>query len=129
MDDLISRQAVLDLINTQPSEETSNGLLYQSVKQLPSAQPEYDNSMCYDCPDYDHENQVCPKFCKIIRGALSQRKEGRWIRKSNWMWTCSCCGKDNAYAYTADDAFEPTVLQDFFCPNCGAKMGGHPDEE
>lgn len=29
---------------------------------------------------------------------------------------------DNAYAYKADDAYEPTVLQDFFCPNCGARM-------
>ena len=53
--------------------------------------------------------------------ALNERT-GRWIRKANWMWTCSCCGSDNAYAYRADDAYEPTVLQDFFCPNCGARM-------
>lgn len=54
----------------------------------------------------------------------SAQRTGRWIRKSNWMWTCSCCGSDNAYAYKADDAYEPTVLQDFFCPNCGARMEG-----
>lgn len=38
LDDLISRRAVLYLISTQPSEEASKGLLYQSVKQLPSVQ-------------------------------------------------------------------------------------------
>lgn len=57
-----------------------------------------------------------------IKRLSSAQRTGRWIRKSNWMWTCSCCGSDNAYAYKADDAYEPTVLQDFFCPNCGARM-------
>lgn len=59
-----------------------------------------------------------------LPSAQPEPKTGRWIRKSAWMWTCSCCGKDDAYAYASDDAYEPTVLQDFYCPNCGAKMGG-----
>ena len=66
---------------------------------------------------------------KCCPSAQPERKEGRWVRKSNWMWTCSCCGKDNAYAYAADDACEPTVFQDFFCPNCGAKMGGNDNAD
>lgn len=51
-------------------------------------------------------------------------RHGKWIRKSPtaWMWTCSCCKKDDAYAYSAGESFEPDVLQDLFCPNCGAKM-------
>lgn len=57
-----------------------------------------------------------------INSLPSAQRTGRWIRKSNWMWTCSCCGSDNVYAYKSDDAYEPTVLQDFFCPHCGAKM-------
>lgn len=54
----------------------------------------------------------------------TERKTGKWIRKSPtaWMWTCSCCKKDNAYAYSAGESFDPDVLQDFFCPNCGARM-------
>ncbi len=53
-------------------------------------------------------------------------KHGKWIRKSPtaWMWTCSCCKKDDVYAYSAGESFEPDVLQDLFCPNCGAKMDG-----
>ena len=59
-----------------------------------------------------------------LPSAQPERKKGKWIRESAgaWMWTCSYCGKDDAYAYSADDAYEPTVLQDFYCPNCGAKM-------
>ena len=58
-------------------------------------------------------------------------KHGEWIRKSPtaWMWTCSCCKKDDAYAYSAGESFEPDVLQDLFCPNCGAKMDGGKDDE
>ena len=57
-------------------------------------------------------------------------KHGEWIRKSPtaWMWTCSCCKKDDAYAYSAGESFEPDVLQDLFCPNCGAKMDGGKDD-
>ena len=55
---------------------------------------------------------------------VAEVKHGKWIRKSPtaWMWTCSCCEKDDAYAYSAGESFEPDVLQDLFCPNCGAKM-------
>lgn len=38
--DIISRRSVLDLIRTFPSEEYNSKLLYQSVMQMPSAQPE-----------------------------------------------------------------------------------------
>lgn len=40
--DTISRRSVLDLIRTFPSEEYNSKLLYQSVMQLPSAQPGHD---------------------------------------------------------------------------------------
>ena len=58
--------------------------------------------------------------------AKEKRKKGRWIRKSPtaWSWTCSCCKKDDVYAYSAGKSFEPDVLQDLFCPNCGADMRG-----
>ena len=58
------------------------------------------------------------------RAELPERKKGKWIRKSAtaWSWTCSCCQKDDSYAYSAGESFEPDVLQDLFCPNCGAQM-------
>ena len=57
---------------------------------------------------------------------IELRPRGKWIRKSPtaWSWTCSCCKKDDAYAYSAGESFEPDVLQDLFCPNCGARMEG-----
>lgn len=49
-------------------------------------------------------------------------RHGRWIKNEYRSgWHCSCCGKDDlyAYAYTQNNERE---LQDFYCPNCGAKM-------
>lgn len=41
MDEMISRQAVLKLLSAMPPEEAmTKAMLIQSVKQLPSAQPE-----------------------------------------------------------------------------------------
>ena len=51
MDDLISRQAVLNLLHALPPEEaTAKAMLIQSVKQMKSAQPEI--IMCADCKKY-----------------------------------------------------------------------------
>ena len=46
---------------------------------------------------------------------------GRWIRVGNH-WKCSVCEKDDYSAYFwGADTME---LQDFYCPNCGAKVDG-----
>ena len=51
MDDLISRQAVLNLLHALPPEEvTTKAMLIQSVKQMKSAHPEI--IMCADCKKY-----------------------------------------------------------------------------
>lgn len=137
MDDLISRRALYERAATleaqaldyvgklieRDGEETSvewriwSAILTErtafkhDVYDAPSAQPE----KCEDCVNFNKARLLIPQ---------PERKKGEWIRKSTWMWTCSCCGSDNAYAYKADDAYEPTVLQDFYCPNCGAQMEG-----
>ena len=93
--DCISRQAAIEELNTGLwGVEWDKALATAMLKGLPSAQPE--------------------------------RTKGKWIRKSPtaWMWTCSYCKKDDAYAYSAGESFEPDVLQDLFCPNCGADMRG-----
>ena len=49
-------------------------------------------------------------------------KHGRWIKNEGRSgWHCSCCGKDNLYAYPYTENNE-RELQDFYCPNCGARM-------
>lgn len=86
-------------------------------------------------PDYPKGKTEWETALNMAIDALSEqptveeRKKGKWIRKSPtaWMWTCSCCEKDDAYAYSADDSFEP-VLQDLYCPNCGADMRGSENE-
>lgn len=70
-------------------------------------------------------------ICTAINPNVVERKKGKWIRKSPtaWMWTCSCCKKDDAYAYSAGESCEPDVLQDLFCPNCGADMRERSDDD
>ena len=95
MDDLISRQAAIDSFRYDDDGTAWNmDDIVYRLEQFPSVQPE--------------------------------REKGKWIRKSPtaWSWTCSCCKKDDAYAYSAGESFEPDVLQDLFCPNCGADMRG-----
>ena len=49
-------------------------------------------------------------------------RHGRCIKnKDRSGWHCSCCSKDNLYAYPYAENNE-RELQDFYCPNCGAKM-------
>lgn len=104
MNDLINRQEAINALKEDADWLSSQGSDWQTERL------ERDVNILQELPS-----------------AKPERKEGHWIRKSNWMWTCSCCDKDNTYAYVADDAGEPTVLQDFFCPNCGAKMGGEQE--
>lgn len=132
MDDLISRQKVLDLISIQPSEETSKGLLYQSVKQLPSEQPA-------PCAYWDRESNICalhrpsaqpePQECeKCIFQPFKQfqqvRKKGKWavrVIRGNWaddvISTCSECGTTFRNLDVAN-----------YCPNCGCAMEGEEEE-
>lgn len=49
-------------------------------------------------------------------------RRGKWIKnEGRHGWHCSVCGKDNrfAFAWSVNSEIE---LQDFYCPNCGAKM-------
>ena len=51
-------------------------------------------------------------------------KRGQWIKNDDRSgWHCSCCGKDDLYAYPYTQNNE-RELQDFYCPNCGARMDG-----
>lgn len=74
---------------------------------------------CTDCKEYDTEKKCCPRFNKVIRGAVVDRPKGEWIntalsdRSDNII--CDQCGYDSIARYN-------------FCPNCGADMRGDQNE-
>lgn len=50
-------------------------------------------------------------------------KHGRWIKNDDRSgWHCSVCKIDDFYAYVRDYDTGENKLQDYYCPNCGAKM-------
>lgn len=77
---------------------------------------------CYNIFDeYDE-----PKYAALSKAIFALKaepvKHGRWIKNEDRSgWHCSCCGKDDLYAYPYVENNE-RELQDFYCPNCGAKM-------
>ena len=104
MDDYISRQAAIDALGEEPFVWNE-----------------------------DDESELAELFewrrCRGIIEALQPADvrpvvRGKWIKLAERSgWCCSVCKKDDLYAYRygADNERE---LQDFFCPNCGAQMGG-----
>lgn len=34
---------------------------------------------CHDCKEYDKDRHCCPRFSKVIRGALDEVEQQRWI--------------------------------------------------
>lgn len=53
-----------------------------------------------------------------------ERKKGKWIIKNKDSYACECseCKKVNVYAYIFDYDINGYRQQDWYCPNCGAKM-------
>ena len=105
MDDLISRQAVLEAISTtlKITGKENAETVYGYIKKL----------------------------CDDIKALPSAQKKGHWSLQHGRMRTdyihsgymphknyCSCCEKDSPY----DKRWK-------FCPNCGADMRGEADGE
>ena len=70
VEDCISRQAVLDLINADWKYEG----LEIKINNLPSAQPEERalHESCTDCPLYDKDRHSCPRFNRVIPETLRE---------------------------------------------------------
>ena len=102
MDDLISRQAVIDMLATMQGRCTSKTALIQNSKiwkqiiNMPSAQPTVD---------------------------AVERKRGRWVHKNLGGWHCSECDNQAPFPCMASCQY----LTDF-CPNCGAEMRGEAND-
>lgn len=99
MDDLISRQSVIDFINDiehralRMSNDNSEDVLYKTVLATAKAIRGYCNlappaqqsfEWCHDCKEYDQEAHCCHRWTKTIRKTVDELKqsaqpEPQWI--------------------------------------------------
>ena len=100
MDDLISRQAAIEAMTDKNIVENMDSVI-------------------------DTELHRCKRAVhRIIAKIPSPLKHGKWNKIKENSWACSECKKENCYAFHYNDDLTGLILQDFFCPNCGARMEG-----
>lgn len=90
-DDLISRQAAIDLFPNDVLEwDTNFGYIAphfarRMIEELPSAQSETEGlfEWCHDCKEYDRKAHCCHRWTKVIRKTVDEIKaeqsEPNWI--------------------------------------------------
>lgn len=119
--DLISRKAVLNLIN----EDWKFERLELPVSMLPSATPLTD---CTDAISREDAIQALTHFDDSLKrlhelpSVKPTRPTAKWIRDKFMFVECSCCGY---YRDTTDN--EGNTIPDNYCPNCGAEMESDSD--
>ena len=154
MDDLISRQAAIDVIKEfqhgaakwRDEQEERSDIWHRAdsaiasaieiglrVKKLPSAQPERRlDEWCTDCKEYDQEKHCCPRWNRVIRTTLQEvqpeRKKGKWKDKEDPAYSgggyTACSICGQRYAWGA--YHEPQEFR--HCPRCGHQMEVEEDE-
>ena len=125
MDDLISRQAVIDLWDKYHYTIAVDAMRYDAeLRHLPPAQPEQESfEWCRDCKEYDQAQHCCHRWTKAIRKTVDELKQsaqqGTWQQRYvttptgglHCVWECDGCGARVA---------ERTK----FCAECGRRMEG-----
>lgn len=54
--------------------------MLQEIEEAPTIEPEYNmDEWCTDCKEYDQERHCCPKYNRVIRDAVDEVKNNRWI--------------------------------------------------
>ena len=130
--DLVSRQAVIDTIETDCSWDMFNEwgnrtptgeLIVEAIKRVPSVEPE----KCGDCIsrkaatdrfDLVQSDDKCMGYDDIMAFLSSlpsvdpERKRGKWVDGK-----CNKCGANAPFW-----AMATTYYCSDYCPNCGAKM-------
>ena len=116
MNDLISRQAALDLAK-DIIVPTKDGGVYRhrcidpdEIRELPSAQPEITLESAID---YLHSIGWMQEHDRILtESAQPERKKGKWVRYAE----CDCL--------KCDQCGMPSINVQNFCSRCGADMRG-----
>lgn len=132
-DDLISRQAAIDIVNKyDKSHMVLKGKpmlgaapIVIELEDLPSAEPHLEEfEWCTDCKEYDQKNHCCHRFTKVIRQTVEELKSQPQRMRGRWMEHYSHedgerdgveCSECRTHFYFGGQLMN-------FCPNCGADM-------
>ena len=121
----MTREEAIDILFgvISANSEEENEALDMAIEAL---ERERTDEWCTDCKEYDTEKKCCPRFNRVIRGAIAgvlntmpsaNRPRGEWIDEGGTYYAnCSKCG------YQMDTHEERGYHN--FCPNCGADMRG-----
>ena len=125
MDDLISRQAVIDAL-----AEWGDVAIENRLKNIPSAQPK---KVCIAeiKIDGDELQECVNRAMERVAQQQKQRKKGRWIYGEHDIamcdgYRCDKCGFFVPWDYKF--TFIDFINDYHFCPNCGSDMRGEDDE-
>lgn len=103
MDDLISRQDVIDLISINKEQEIKRSIS-ADCKHKSVVRSKHDSNVAF-----------CEYLIKYVEDIPpAEPKQGRWVEtivRGSTALYCSNCEQDSGYFYRYN-----------YCPNCGAKM-------
>ena len=136
MNDCISRQAVLDIIDKWYPQKTPR--MIKMISELPSVTPTLKE--CDDCISrqaaidkaiYTETEEgwsgwtVDVKHIECLPSVTPTERTGHWIEKDDWI-ECSLCS-----CLAPNYEFSDAIIwkKSKFCPNCGARMVEGSDTE
>jgi len=84
MDNKEAIEALRDLLDTTQEYPHLDGMtmfgeaLNMAIAALEQQEKAFDE-WCTDCKEYDHNRNCCPRYNRVIRGALDEVKQQGWI--------------------------------------------------
>lgn len=115
LDDLKAKVALMFGDKTHITESVC-----ELIDNAPTVEPCYQTTSCLDCKMYDKEKHNCPRFCEVIRSAIEERPQGKWIDIDSLVSKAMCSNCKNIII--TEPFGKPKT-----CPNCTADMRGEAD--